>query len=243
LEAHYSKIRAISEFELKRVAVISFAVEPELLKPFLPANTELDYWNDKCLLCLQGYTVNEIELNGHQIPFHKSVDVMNLHFYVKHQIGDQIEYGIVYIKNIVSKSFIAVFTNHYYKSNAKSTITACVHQVEDEMIAATYSWIHKSKSFSFHVMGKERPVPYRPNSFEEFISTHQWVFAKSRNTQTLQYKIAHSKWQFHQILNVRVKLDFGTVFGEEFYYLNEEKPFSVALAEGSYAGITSRILI
>ncbi|MEZ4804270.1 MAG: DUF2071 domain-containing protein [Bacteroidia bacterium] len=239
MEKADSEIKVLSEFNIKRIAVIAYRVEPELLYPFLPENTELHYWNNNCLLCLQGYILSDIEIQGYQLPYHKSLQVMNLHFYVKHQNGEDCEYGIVYIKNFLSKSLFKILSNHLYNSNSITKITACVEQIEDELISASYSWAYRLKNFSFHVMGNEIPVPYRPDSFEEFISTHQWIFAKTINNKTLQYKMAHSKWQFHQTINVRVKLDFGTEFGEEFYYLNEENPIAVALAEGSWAGLTS----
>jgi uncharacterized protein YqjF (DUF2071 family) len=32
----------------KKLILANYAVDPEILKPYLPAKTELDFWNDTC---------------------------------------------------------------------------------------------------------------------------------------------------------------------------------------------------
>ena len=41
--------------EWRKLIMANYLVEPELLKPYLPAGTELDYWNGKLHLSLVGF--------------------------------------------------------------------------------------------------------------------------------------------------------------------------------------------
>ncbi len=40
--------------EWKKLAIANYAVDPSLLKPYIPAHTSLDYWDNKCYISLVG---------------------------------------------------------------------------------------------------------------------------------------------------------------------------------------------
>ena len=43
----------------------------------------------------------------------------------------------------------------------------------------------------------------------------------------------HAKWELFSTKNEQIDVDFGKTYGDEFAFLEGEKPFSVLLAKGS----------
>ena len=72
-----------------------------------------------------------------------------------------------------------------------------------------------------------------PNSDTEFITEHYWGYAKVNEQKSNEYEVTHPKWEVYKVIDYEVDVDFGTVYGEEFEFLNTSSPNSVMLAEGS----------
>src|SRR5438034_9159919 len=67
------------------LAMLNFAVDPEILAPHVPAGTELDFHNDKTYLSVVGFLFYHTIVCGLPIPRHRNLDDVNLRYYVRKQ--------------------------------------------------------------------------------------------------------------------------------------------------------------
>lgn len=109
--------------EWKKLAIINYEVDSDILLPYLPAKTELDMWQGKCFLSLVGFMFLNTKLLGLSIPFHRHFEEVNLRFYVKHHDGTQWKRGVVFIKEIVPKPMLTVVANTVYKEHYAYTVS------------------------------------------------------------------------------------------------------------------------
>lgn len=80
--------------------------------------------------------------------------------------------------------------------------------------------------------GQNLGVP-EENSHGEFIIEHYWGYTKRGPNRTDEYKVKHPKWELFAVRNELINVDFRQIYGDEFAFLNNEKPASVLLAKGS----------
>ena len=100
--------------EWRKLVMLNYLVEPELLQPFVPYGTELDYWNGKLHVSLVGFMFLNTKVLGIPIPFHRNFEEMNLRFYVRYKHGEDWRRGVVFIKEIVPKFMISIVANTIY---------------------------------------------------------------------------------------------------------------------------------
>ena len=68
----------------RKLVMVNYAVDPEVLKPYVPFNTELDFWNGTCYVSLVGFMFVDTKVLSLKIPFHINFEEINLRFYVKY---------------------------------------------------------------------------------------------------------------------------------------------------------------
>lgn len=96
--------------EWKNLIMANYEINSEILKPYIPKGTEIDYFNGKCFISLVGFMFKDTKVFGIKFPFHVNFEEVNLRFYVKK--GDK--RGVVFIKEIVPKPLITFVANSVY---------------------------------------------------------------------------------------------------------------------------------
>src|SRR6476646_10007339 len=120
---------------------LNYAVEPELLRPFVPSETALDSFGGKTYVSLVGFRFCETKLWGKvAVPFHSEFEEVNLRFYVRRESNGELRRGVVFIKEIVPKPAIALTARLVYGENYVSL--PMNHKISDgeAAIGAEYSW-------------------------------------------------------------------------------------------------------
>jgi hypothetical protein len=96
-----------------------------------------------------------------------------------------------------------------------------------------YGWNELGKSHTIQLKrGDKIGVPVA-GSHAEFIIEHYWGYTRRRGQRTDEYKVEHPKWDLYESSDVNIDVDFGTVYGKDFAFLNDTEPYSVLLAKGS----------
>ena len=57
--------------EWRKLILVNYVIDPEVLVPLLPYGTELDLWEGKCYVSLVGFRFINTKLKGIYIPFHR----------------------------------------------------------------------------------------------------------------------------------------------------------------------------
>lgn len=217
--------------EWRKLAIINYEINPEVLLGYLPEGTELDFYKGKCYVSMVGFMFLNTKLLGLPIPFHRNFEEVNLRFYVKKKEHGIWKRGVVFIKEIVPKPALSFVANSIYKENYHTLpMKNNIYEDGNELLIR-YSW--KDKNWhSIQITADNTAQPMEPDSEFEFITEHYYGFTK-KDDKTSEYEVCHPKWDFYQVKDHELKIDFGTIYGQDFEYLNHHEPVSVMLAEGS----------
>lgn len=218
--------------EWRKLALAQYAVDKEILSKYLPPNTELDDWQGKYYVSLVGFMFLDVKLLGFNIPFHTNFEEVNLRFYVKFKDGETWKRGVVFIKEFVPKPAITFVANTIYKENYQTFQMKHVWTEEENQLEVDYSWKNKNWH-NFSVTAGSKAEEILIGSEEEFITEHYWGYTKIGANRTSEYGVEHPRWQAYPVKDYKINVDFGINYGSDFVFLNQAKPDSVILAEGS----------
>lgn len=225
----------------RNLVLLNYRVEPETLKPFLPAHTELDLWNNTCYVSLVGFMFMDTRLKGLKIPFHVNFEEINLRFYVRRsdpELGWK--RGVVFVREIVPLPAIAWVANTIYGENYRSFPMWHAWKEKDAQLEVEYAWKQAGRWHSFGVKAENTPVDLKAGSEAEFITEHYWGYARRDEHHTVEYRVAHPRWRVHPIGAWHCDVDFGAAYGPAFAPLTGAEPLSVFLAEGSEVEVLGR---
>lgn len=228
----------------RRLVMINYAVDPDMLKPWLPAFTEPDIWNNTCYVSLVGFRFLNVRLKGRRIPWHENFSEINLRFYVRRNDPETgWKRGVVFISEIVPLPAVSWVANVIYNENYRTREMQHLWQEEKEQLQIEYSWKEKGRLNSFGVQADTAAVPLKTGSEAEFITEHFWGYARRSTTRTVEYQVEHPRWEVYPIRAWHAEVDFGAAYGRVFAGLGKTNPVSVFLAEGSEIVVRARRII
>lgn len=184
-----------------------------------------------------------VRLLGVKIPFHVNFAEVNLRFYVKRPVDGTWRRGVVFIKEIVPLPALALVANLLY--NEKYETCPMRHSWSENQTTreVDYRWQQKSSWQQIKITAEKETVIITPGSEAEFITEHYYGYAKVDNAKSNQYEVTHPKWQQYPVKDYTVSVDFALNYGNKFQFLNNCRPTSVMLAEGSPITIEGKSVI
>ncbi len=219
--------------EWRKLAIANYSINPDILKKYLPSNTELDLWEGKCYVSLVGFMFLNTKMMGIKVPFHVNFEEVNLRFYVKHLENGVWKRGVVFIKELVPKSALTLVANTLYKEHYQ-TVPMNHTWIENESeIEVNYNWEMDKSNQSFIVKSENRLLEIPEESEAEFITEHYWGYTKITENKTFEYEVTHPRWKIYTVKEFQLEVDFKLNYGTDFEILNQLQPISVFLAEGS----------
>lgn len=229
--------------EWRKLVLANYAVDASVLKPYLPYGTELDLWNNTCYVSLIGFMFMNTKVLGVKIPYHTNFEEVNLRFYVKYKDGNEWKRGVVFIKELVPRHAITFIANNLYNEHYQTTSMnhRWVNNADDQEIE--YSWEMGNKVQTMQVIASNAAQEIPISSETEFITEHYWGYTKITDNKTSAYQVTHPRWLAYQVYSYEIQVDFGLVYGHNFAFLNQLKPESVMLAEGSSITVEGKMLI
>ena len=230
--------------EWRRLVLLNYRIEPDILKPFVPAHTELDIWNDTSYVSLVGFMFLNTRLKGVKIPWHVHFEEINLRFYVRrHDPVSGWKRGVVFISEIVPKPAITWVANTIYNEHYICRPMQHVWKEDAQNLQVEYAWRNAGRWNGFGVQAENAPTDLKPGSEAEFITEHYWGYARRDSARTIEYQVEHPRWQVYPIKAWHCEVDFGKVYRPTFAHLAEAEPLSVFLAEGSDVTVLDRKII
>ncbi len=211
----------------------NYAVDPSLLASHLPQGTELDLHDGKCFVSLVGFMFLDTRVLGLSIPFHVNFEEVNLRYYVKRETEGETRRAVCFIKEIVPRFAIATVARVMYGEPYEC-------RSMDHTRTATnvgYTWERQGHKNNLEVEIDESVGVPDAGSHGEFIIEHYWGYTTRGSGRIDEYKVEHPKWELFSTKNEQIKVDFGNTYGDEFAFLNDEKPHSILLAKGSEVAV------
>jgi len=220
--------------EWRKLLMINYEVDPEILKSFLPAHTELDLYNGKCLISIVGFLFLDTKIKGIKIPFHVNFEEVNLRFYVTHTAQNkQVKRGTSFIKEIVPRRAITIVANTLYKEKYVTLPMSHLLRKSSDILEVGYYWKCNKITNSIYCKAENKQQPIKENSIEEFITEHYWGYTQLSKLQTSEYGVEHPRWKTYPITDFKASINFESLYGKAFSNLMHQNPHSVLLAEGS----------
>ena len=225
----------------KNLALFNYEIDAKILEQHIPKGTEIDVWNGKCYISLVGFRFENVKLLGIKVPFHINFEEINLRFYVKRFENGEWKRGVVFIKEIVPKSSLSFIANSVYKEHYETLpLKYSITENKKEKVDFVYQWKTEKKWNTILVETEKNPIEIEINSEAEFITEHYFGYTKVNNEKTFEYEVKHPRWKQHQVTNHYLDVDFKRTYGNDFEFLNHQKPISVMLAAGSEISVENK---
>lgn len=228
--------------EWRKLLMANYIVPPDLLLPYLPWGTELDFWQGRCYVSLVGFMFMKTKVLGMSIPFHRNFEEVNLRFYVRRMGPEGWRRGVVFIKEIVPKPAISLVANTVYGEHYTTHQMRHRWDIKGEKQVVRYDW----KPFftpSWYSLGAETAkiaAPIAEGSEAEFITEHYWGYASRGPEKTNEYQVAHPRWEAYTVHTYDIQGDFGKLYGASFESILAGVPSSVFMAEGSEVSVLGK---
>ena len=215
------------------LAMFNYEINPEILENYVPKGTELDLWNGKCYISLIGFMFENVKVLGIKVPFHVNFEEVNLRFYVKRFENDIWKRGVVFVKEIVPKHAITIVANTLYNEHYQ-TLKMRHSRTENETSKTfQYEWFKDAKWNSISMITGKSPIPIELNSEAEFITEHYFGYTNYNKEKSIEYAVSHPRWEQLKVIESKIDVDFESVYGKDFKFLQDLKPTSEFLAIGS----------
>ncbi len=217
----------------ENLIMANYAVNSELLKPYLPNGVELDFYEDKTYVSLVGFMFKQTSLFNIPIPFLGTFEEINLRFYVKRVEADSIKRGVVFINETVPYKLVAWLANKLYKEHYIAIPTKNEIEITSLSKSIKYHWKINREWNHIAVNTSIENEQMLPGSIEEFIFEHYYGYTKINNQLSQEYKVDHPRWLVNKVIDHSIHCDFKSMYGNDFSFLSDRQPDSVTVAEGS----------
>jgi uncharacterized protein YqjF (DUF2071 family) len=209
---------------------LTYEVPVEILVPYTPKGLEIDtQLNGKAHVSFVAFDFLDTRVKGIKIPFHVNFPEINLRFYVRHQ-G---EVGVVFIREFVPKFWIAWVANVIYNEPYKAIPMVSKTTVNASEIYVEHHFSVNQQKFSVKANAQNAPFFPDKTSVEHYFKEHTWGFGATKSGKTLRYEVEHPIWRIYPLHNYELEVDFGSIYGNQWSFLNHTQPQYALLAEGS----------
>lgn len=217
--------------EWNNLLFANYSVPSDVLEPYIPPGTRIDRYDGHVFISLVAFMFNKTRIMGIPIPYHINFEEVNLRFYVTPSYDKTIR-GVTFIKEIVPRISIPLVANNLFNENYIKMKMSHKSTAENHF----YSFGEGDK---FKISGEVTEELQYPSvgSVNEFITEHYWGYSKGKQC-TLEYEVQHPQWKCCKLSKYQIDIDYGSVYGEEFEFLNELEPFNVMYARGSAVSVS-----
>ncbi|MDE2292610.1 MAG: DUF2071 domain-containing protein [Elusimicrobia bacterium] len=211
----------------RHLALFNFEVDPAVLTAYLPAGTELDFFEGRTYVSLVGFLFQRTSLFGF-LPalFHRDFEEVNLRFYVLRRTAAEVRRGVVFIKEAVPRPLLAWTARALYGENYVAT--AMGSRIEAGR-SCGYTW----GPLSMTVETDGRRLDLADDSHERWITEHHWGYTRLSGRETIEYEVKHPIWVLRRVTSHELRGDLAAFYGAGFAPAFARAPRSVCLADGS----------
>ena len=219
--------------EWRNLGLVTYDVDPSMLSPLLPPGCELDLRDDRAFVSFVMFDFLQTRVKGIRWPGHVNFPEINLRFYVRHA-GQR---GVCFIRELVPKRLIAWIARTIYNEPYVATAMESDVSHSDSMIQARHRFYFANRWHEATISGQVPAVRPPADSVEHFFKEHEWGFGQSRRGALRRYRVVHPEWDVYPEARVKLNVDFGAVYGDQWAILNDRVPYSVVFAVGSEVAV------
>jgi hypothetical protein len=212
----------------RNLAMINYEVDPAVLRPLVPAGTELDRFGGRCFASMVGFLFQDVRVLGLAVPLHTRFEEVNLRFYVRRELDGEVRRGVVFVRELVPLPAAALVAHWVY--GERYAALPMRHEAGDAVVS--YEWRRQGRWEGLRLVPVGDWAPAEEGSEEEFITEHYWGYAATRRG-TVEYQVAHPRWRVSRARSAEVDCDASALYGARFADVLACGPSSAFLADGS----------
>ena len=239
--AHAYRVAPFLTAEWRHLLMINYATDRQLLQPHVPARTELDCWRGTTYLSVVGFLFLRTRVRGCPVPGHRNFEEVNLRFYVRRKTPAGWRRGVVFLKELVPRRAIAIMARRAYREPYEAVAMSHSIQLERGELRPganlEYAWRYNGEWHTLGATVATAPQTLQPRSEVEFITEHYWGYTQINDRLSSEYQVEHPKWQTYSVMDHKISVRFGALYGVEFGMLEASLPQSIMLAEGSVIAV------
>lgn len=213
----------------ENLSLLTYAVPPEVLTPHLPPGLVLDTRDGQAFASLVAFDFLDTRVLGVPWPGFRNFPEVNLRFYVR-QGEDR---GVVFIRELVPQQLVAWMARTLYNEPYRATPMQNTRDETTDHLTMTYRFDWEGRAQTLRVVGAKPTTMASADSTEHFFKEHEWGFGTTRGGHPIRYHVTHPAWQTYPITSYDLDMDWAHVYGPEWTFLQDAKPYSVVLAVGS----------
>lgn len=220
--------------EWRRLCLLTYAVEPARLEPFLPPGLELDLRDGQAFVSLVAFDFLRTRVFGVPWPGYRDFPEINLRFYVRQ--GER--RGVAFLREYVPRRLIAWMARLLYNEPYRYAPMQSSTRRDEGGLEIHHSLRVGGREHTLRVRAESEPCADDPSSEAHFFKEHSWGYGTSRRGGLITYEVRHPVWETYAVRDFDLAWDWGLVYGDAWADLGEREPVSILLAEGSAVAVS-----
>jgi uncharacterized protein YqjF (DUF2071 family) len=221
------------------LAMLNFAVDPKILQPLAPVQTELDFHEGQTFVSVVGFLFLDTRVIGLPIPLHRNFEEVNLRFYVRRKSANEWRRGVVFVREFVPRRAIALVARTFYGEPYLALPMRHALEHEGGRVFAEYQWRRGGRWETLAMSATGEPQSAACGSHEEFITEHYWGYTARRGGCS-EYRVEHPRWRLWKAATTKFEADVATLYGPQFVETLAAPPLSGFIADGSRIEVHKR---
>ncbi len=233
----HSPTPAFLTAQWRDLAMLSFEIEPEVLRPLVPRGCELDLWQGRALVSVVAFCFLDVRVRGVPVPFHRRFEEVNLRFYVRRAaLSGEWRRGVVFVKELVPRRAVAwvarwAYSENYVALPMRSRGTGQKPGPIPRSIA--YEWSRGGAWEGLALTVRGEPELPEADGEESFVTEHYWGYTRRPDGGTAEYQVEHPRWAVWRAEAAGLRCDAASLYGPGFAAALGKAPSSAFLAAGS----------
>ena len=227
--------------------LLNFVVPIELVARLAPAGTEPDLFDGQAYASVVAFRFHKVRLFGLPVPGHSQFAEINLRYYVRRVVGDELRRGVVFVKEIAPRRAVGAIANWLYNENyctrPMRSIISTANGTLTEGDTIEYGWRsrrcehgRRKAQRQWSCLAGRIAAPLQlptPASFDEFIIDHYWGYVRGRDGHTREYCVLHEPWKTARAHDVSWNSDLHDTYEPPWTEHLATPPASALIANGS----------
>lgn len=160
--------------------MLNFAAPIEAIAPLVPPGTEPDLHDGQACISVIGFRFHAVRLYGMAVPGHTDFPEINLRYYVRRHVGNEVRRGVVFVREIVPRRAVSFAANWLYNENYITRPMQTTRQILGASLAANdtieYAWRSHADSAAREMADADgmTQASVRSRWFDQGRRGHQW---------------------------------------------------------------------
>ncbi len=218
----------------RNLVFLNYEVDRALVQPYVPRGTEIDLLDGRALVSIVAFRFLDTRLLGVPVPFHRDFDEINLRAYVRRKVSGRWERGVVFMKELVPRPAIAWTARLAY--NEPYSAVRMRHEITLDAQSGgslRYEWREHGRWHRVQASVRGAASPIDPDSDVGFITEHYLGYTPQRNGSTVEYQVAHDRWNVWSAHETTFQCDVRRVYGEGWAEPLSRAPWSAFVCDGA----------